>query len=122
MPDDSNWKTPADSPRASISYVFASSSGTFSMSTPSTSATALSITSRLRRPRKSILSRPSASTSPIGNCVTTSWSAPFCWSGTYSVSGRSPITTAAAWIESARTRPSSGLARSTISFTSGSAS
>ena len=68
----------------------------------------MSITSRLRRPRKSIFSRPSFSTSPIENCVTTSWSRPFCWSGTYSISGRSPITTPAAWIESARTRPSSG--------------
>ena len=36
-----------------------------------TSRTASSITSRLRRPRKSILSRPSASTSPIAYWVTT---------------------------------------------------
>ena len=77
-------------------------------------STARSMTSRLRRPRKSILSRPSASTSFIENCVTTSESAPFCWSGRYSVSGRSPITTAAAWIESFRTTPSSGIAMSTI--------
>ncbi len=27
MPEDSNWKTPVESPRASISYVFRSSSG-----------------------------------------------------------------------------------------------
>ena len=72
------------------------------MSTPPTSSTALSITSRLRRPRKSIFSRPSASTSHIPNWVTTSWSAPFCCSGTMSVSGRSAITTPAAWIESWR--------------------
>ena len=39
-----------------------------------------------------------------------------------SVSGRSAMTTPAAWIESWRTRPSSGFARSTISRTSGSAS
>ena len=77
-------------------------------------SSARSITSRLRRPRKSILSRPSASTSSIGNCVTTSASAPFCCSGRYSVSGRSPITTAAAWIESLRTTPSSGRAMSTM--------
>ncbi len=82
---------------------------------PPTSSTALSITSRLRRPRKSIFSRPSASTSHIPNWVTTSWSGPFCCSGTTSVSGRSAITTPAAWIESWRTRPSSGFARSTIS-------
>ena len=60
--------------------------------------------------------RPSASTFFIENWVTTSWSAPFCWSGTTSISGRAPITTPAAWIESCRTSPSSGFARSTISF------
>ncbi len=41
---------------------------------------------------------------------------------TYSIRGRSPITTPAAWIESWRTRPSSGFARSTTSRTSGSSS
>ena len=117
MPDDSNWKTPFDSARASISYVLRSSSGIVAMSSPPPiSSTALSITSRLRSPRKSIFSRPSASTFFIENCVTTSWSAPFCCSGTTSISGRAPITTPAAWIESWRTRPSSGRARSTISF------
>ena len=40
----------------------------------------------------------------------------------YSVSGRSPMTTPAAWIESWRTSPSSGLARSTIWRTISSAS
>ena len=39
--------------------------------TPRSSRTASSMTSRLRRPRKSILSRPSASTSPIAYWVTT---------------------------------------------------
>jgi hypothetical protein len=72
------------------------------------------MTSRLRSPRKSILSRPSASTSFIVNCVTTASPLPFCCSGRYSMSGRSPITTPAAWIESARVRPSSGRAISTI--------
>ena len=92
------------------------------MSMPPTSSTALSITSRLRRPRKSIFSRPRSTTFPIENCVTTSWSAPFCCSGTTSISGCAPMTTPAAWIESWRTSPSSGFARSTISFASGSAS
>ena len=122
MPDDSNWKTPVASPRASILYVFSSSSGIFSMSMPPTSSTALSITSRLRRPRKSIFSRPRSTTLPIETCVTTSWSAPFCCSGTTSISGRAPMTTPAAWIESCRTSPSSGFARSTISFATGSVS
>src|ERR1700716_4182831 len=62
------------------------------------SAQALSITSRLRRPRKSIFRRPSASTVFIENCVTISWSVPFCWSGTMFMSGSAPITTPAALI------------------------
>ena len=62
--------------------------------TPPISSTALSITSRLRRPRKSIFSRPSASTFFIETWVTISWSAPFCCSGTTSISGCAPITTA----------------------------
>ena len=89
-------------------------------SPPPMSATALSITSRFRSPRKSIFSSPSASTFFIENCVTISWSAPFCWSGTTSISGCAPITTPAAWIESARVSPSSGRASSTISFAIGS--
>ena len=89
---------------------------------PPISATALSMTSRLRSPRKSTLRSPSASTFFIENCVTSSESAPFCWSGTTSISGSEPITTPAAWIESARVRPSSGRARSTISFATGSLS
>src|SRR5438445_250479 len=47
IPDDSNWKTPVASPRASISYVLRSSSGIVEMSRPGTSATAFSITSVL---------------------------------------------------------------------------
>ena len=78
------------------------------MSTPPTSSTALSMTSRLRSPRKSIFRRPRSTTSHIPSCVTTSWSLPFCWSGTTSISGCAPMTTPAAWIESARVRPSSG--------------
>ena len=92
------------------------------MSMPPISPTALSITSRLRRPRKSIFSRPSAETVFIENWVTTSWSGPFCWSGTTSISGSAPMTTPAAWIESWRMRPSSGFARSMISFAAGSVS
>ncbi len=57
MPSDSSWKTPTESPRASISYVFASSSGIDCMSTSISRerlmiATASSITSRLRRPEE----------------------------------------------------------------------
>jgi hypothetical protein len=75
MPSDSNWNTPTASPRAIISYVFASSSGIVDMSgrTPvdrSTMSSASSITSRLRRPRKSILSRPICSMGFMEYCVT----------------------------------------------------
>ncbi len=126
MPGLSNWNTPVESPRASIVYVFWSSSGSWSISmqTPrvfSMILSAASMTSRLRRPRKSILSRPSLETSFMSNCVTSSAS-PFCCSGRYSVSGLSLITTAAAWMESLRMRPSRLMARSTTSLTSSSAS
>ena len=78
--------------------------------------TALSMTSRLRRPRKSILSRPSFSTSVMETWVTTSAS-PFCMRGRWSVSGPLEMTTPAAWMESWRMRPSSGRAMSTTSRT-----
>ena len=75
MPSDSNWNTPIESPRASIAYVLASSSGSVAMSgrSPlerSTMSSASSITSRLRSPRKSIFSRPISSIGFIENCVT----------------------------------------------------
>jgi hypothetical protein len=117
MPLDSNWNTPVASPRCSIANVGPSSSGRVSMSIrcpddSSISRTASSMTSRLRRPRKSILSSPSRSTSPIAYWVTSSLSTPLRCSGRYSTSGRSPITTAAAWMPSCRIRPSSGRAMS----------
>ena len=101
---------------------------------------ASSITSRLRRPRKSIFSRPSSSTGPIEYWVTILYwrsglpvlpsaltgggavlSSASC-NGTTSCSGRSEITTAAAWIELLRMIPSRPWATSMIFFASGSAS
>ena len=89
-----------------------------------------SITSRLRRPRKSIFSRPMSSIGFIEYWVTvryarvpssaTSPRSSASWRGTMSVSGRSAITTAAAWIEEFRTMPSSPLATSTICLACGS--
>ena len=76
------------------------------MSTPPMRSTALSMTSRLRSPRKSIFRSPRSTTSCMPTCVTISESAPFCCSGTTSMSGCAPMTTPAAWIESARVRPS----------------
>ena len=85
-------------------------------------SSASSITSRLRRPRKSILSRPSCSTGFIENWVTvrntrspfSSAPASAICSGRMSVSGRSEMTTAAAWMEELRTMPSSPWATSMI--------
>ncbi len=85
-------------------------------------SSASSITSRLRRPRKSILSRPICSIGFIEYCVTvrnarspfSSAPASASCSGTMSVSGRSEITTAAAWIDELRTIPSRPLATSMI--------
>ena len=142
MPSDSSWKTPTESPRESISKVLASSSGIDSISTSSPRerrmmSTASSITSRLRSPRKSIFSRPISSIGFIEYWVTILyWRAglpfgPFSagaprssasCSGTISSSGRSAITTAAAWIELLRTIPSSPRATSTIWRVSPSAS
>ena len=102
---------------------------------------ASSITSRLRRPRKSIFSSPISSIGPIEYWVTILyWRSALpvplplplpplgalrssaSWSGTISCSGRSAITTAAAWIELLRMIPSRPWATSTIFFASGSAS
>ncbi len=101
---------------------------------------ASSITSRLRRPRKSIFSRPISSIGPIEYWVTILYwrsalpdpfplplaagalrSSASC-SGTISCSGRSAITTAAAWIELLRMIPSRPWATSRIFFASGSES
>ena len=57
------------------------------------------------QPEESTLRSPSASTFFIENCVTSSESAPFCWSGTTSINGSEPITTPAAWIESGAGQP-----------------
>ncbi len=94
-------------------------------------SSASSMTSRLRRPRKSIFSRPSCSTGFIENCVTilkillpsaSTWLESASCSGTMSVSGPSAMTTAAAWIEELRTIPSRPWATSTICLAMGSES
>ena len=99
----------------------------------STMSSAASITSRLRRPRKSIFSSPISSIGFIEYWVTVRYerspsalapaprSSASC-SGTMSVSGRSAITTAAAWIEELRTIPSRPLAVSITWRASGSVS
>ena len=85
------------------------------------------MTERLRSPRKSIFSSPRSSTPCISYWVTMGASSGLLlsglrWMGTYSVSGRSVITTAAAWMPSPRRRPSSPLATSMTRLASGSVS
>ena len=120
---DSSWNTPMVVPAESRSKVAWSSSEMASMSTTSPrncsmTSTVSVMTSRFRRPRKSILSRPSSSTPPISYWVTTGASSGACpdsglrWIGRYSVSGSLVITTAAAWMPSWRRRPSRPLATS----------
>ncbi len=133
MGPPSSWNTPTESPRRSISNVFSSSRGTWSMSglVPVVTAmrsSAFSMTERLRRPRKSILSRPRLATPCISYWVTIgalvmSPSGPgLRWTGRYSVSGSRVMTTAAAWMPSWRRRPSRPRATSTTFLASGSVS
>ena len=74
MPEDSSWNTPSVSPSEIMAYTPASSKGMssvliFGPPPCSTSASVSMMTFSVRRPRKSIFNRPSASTSPIGNWV-----------------------------------------------------
>ena len=82
------------------------------------SFTALLITVRVVRPRKSNLISPASSTSSLANCVTSS---PFCprQSGTYSQRGFSPMTTPAACMPVDRVKPSSARAYSMMVLKTG---
>ena len=109
MPSDSSWNTPSVSPRPSMSYVRASSSGIVARSKSGfvvrlISSLAAFITVRLRRPRKSNLSRPMRSTMFMSYCVLTSLS-PSLTSGTWSVSGFFEITTPAACVDACAREP-----------------
>ena len=114
MPVLSSWNTPLVRPAESISKVSLSSSGTASMRKPGvwrrTSFTASSSTVRFRRPRKSIFNRPSSSRVVIWYWQTTDSS--LVARGTYSYTGRSVITTPAAWVEAWRGMPSRAFATS----------
>ena len=74
MPTDSSWNTPLVCPSVSILNVSGSSSGTLSTrksgSARRTRSSASFSTVRFRRPRKSILSRPSCSSVTISNWQT----------------------------------------------------
>ena len=77
---------------------------------------------RFERPRKSNLSRPSASIACISYWVISESEFVAFWSGMSSVSGSREMTTPAAWVEALRATPSSCLAKSMTRFTAGSAS
>ncbi len=109
IPEDSNWKTPSVAPFDSILKTAPSSMGISSIRNSGFSFAiifwAFRITERFRRPRKSILRRPSSSRVVMVYCVTTA--SPFFASGTYSATGLSVITTPAACVEALRGIPSS---------------
>ena len=75
---------------------------------------------RLRRPRKSIFSRPRVSQTPMSNCVMMAPSASRRWIGMTSISGCLDMITPAACTPHCRLRPSRSWAVSTISLTCGS--
>jgi hypothetical protein len=132
MGPPSSWNTPIESPLRNMVKVSGSSSGIPSMSglvpvDTSMRSRARSMTERLRSPRKSILSRPRSSTPCISYWVTTGASPESLPSGlrctgTYSVSGSSVMTTAAAWMPSWRRSPSRPLATSMTRLASASVS
>ena len=118
IPCDSNWKTPTVSPEAKRLKVFSSSRGiSFTLKFGSKRWTAfsqLSITVRVRKPKKSIFKRPNSSMVVIVNWVTICPS--LLCNGTYSTTGLSVITTPAAWVEAFLGIPSTCEARSISSL------
>jgi len=131
MPRDSSWNTAVVSARRTRSKVRASASGssrtTIGASPAAARSTLMSRTAqsmmvRVRRPRKSNLTRPIASTSPMSKAVTGEVDPCSQYSGMNSDSGRGAITTPPAWRPALRVRPSSWRARSMRVRTSSSCS
>ena len=128
MPADSSWKTPVVSPEASSSKVLrvverdVVEVDARRRARRGSRSTAWRRMVRLERPRKSNLSRPSASTPCISYWVISASELVAFWSGISSVSGSRLMTTPAAWVEALRATPSSCCARSMSRLTSGSAS
>ena len=85
-----------------------------------TISTAQSMIVSVFRPRKSNLTRPTASTSSLSSCVTTLVPPSSQYSGAKSVNGPGEMTTPPACFPAFRTRPSSDFARSMIAATSSS--
>ena len=123
MPADSSWNTPVVSPRWNNLYVSLSSSGNSDrlISVPCTLRMirmALLIIDKFDSPKKSILSNPNSSTSPIGNWVATT---PFCAcsSGRYLTRSSGAITTPHACTPCERIVPSSFIAKSSTRCATG---
>ena len=125
MPADSSWNTPSVSPREIMSYTSLSekslvekSGASFPCSRMKFSASRMMV--RVRRPRKSIFSRPSSSNVVMGNWVVSTPS--LLCRGTTVSSGTPEMTTPAAWVELWRGRPSSFMERSSTFLVVGSES
>ena len=110
MPPLSNWKIPSVLQLESRSYVFLSSSGISLISNWGSWRlriifSALSITVKVRRPKKSIFNKPKLEHGSPSNWVVMESRAPR-ESGTYSDTASLVISTPAAWIPVWRLRPS----------------
>ena len=131
IPSDSSWNTPIVSASLNSLNVSASSISSLTLFMSGTAfplplmfSRASSIIESVERPRKSIFTRPSSSTSPIVNCVTTCpvSPSPSLLTGTASVTGIGVITTPAACCEVCRANPSMFPALSIMLRLTGSAS
>ena len=127
MPADSIWKTPAVRPSRMSLKISGSSKGISStlMSTPWFArmlASALEMTVSVRRPRKSILSRPMSATEWPSYWVISTPPLVSTLVGTWSLTGVGAMRTAQAWTPSPRCRPSIESAASMMLLISGSLS
>ena len=129
MPRDSSWNTAVVSARLSISKVLPSSRGMASIlsgpwpaasRTLSTISSAQSMMVRVRKPRKSNLTRPASSISFLSNCTTKPAPSSSHSRGEKSVSLVGAITTPPACLPVPRVVPSSFRAISQISSASSS--
>ena len=125
MPPDSTWKTPAVWPEPMSSKILGSSKGISAslMSMPQVALMfflALEITVSVRRPRKSILSRPMSATMWPSYWVISTPPLVSSFVGTCSLTGSRQMRTAQACTPSPRVRPSMASAVSMTCFASGS--
>ena len=129
IPSDSNWNTAVVSIRRIVAYVSLSSramvltssfAAVLSSSLSLMSFSAQSIMVRVRKPRKSNLTRPMVSTSPMSNWVDVTVVFFSQYRGMNSVNARGEMTIPPACFPAFRTNPSSFFARSISILTSSS--